>query len=99
VHSNNRPCFKSETFEQFCITQGNEHTFSPNYRPQRNADVERINRTMGEALTKLADKHPNRWSQHLPDVQLAYNTAVHTNTRVSPYELVFKEQPQSKIEI
>jgi hypothetical protein len=67
--------------------------------PQGNADVERINRTMGETLTKLADKHPNRWYQHLPGVQLAYNTAVHTNTGVSPYELVFKEQPQSKIEI
>ncbi|CAB4015791.1 Retrovirus-related Pol poly from transposon 412 [Paramuricea clavata] len=99
VHSDNGPCFISETFEQFCITQGIEHTFSPPYRPQGNAGVERINRTMGEALTKLADKHPNRWSQHLPDVQLAYNTAVHTSTGVSPYELVFKEHPRSKFEI
>ncbi|CAB4026400.1 zinc finger MYM-type 1-like [Paramuricea clavata] len=54
---------------------------------------------MGEALTKLVDKDPNRWSQHLPDVQLAYNTAVHTSTRVSPYELVFKEHLRSKFEI
>ncbi|CAB4041021.1 RNA-directed DNA polymerase, partial [Paramuricea clavata] len=54
---------------------------------------------MGEALTKLVDKHPNRWSQHLPDVQLAYNTAVHTSTGVSPYKLVFKEHPRSKFEI
>ncbi|CAB3998885.1 Transposon Ty3-G Gag-Pol poly [Paramuricea clavata] len=99
VHSDNGPCFISETFEQFCITQGIEHTFSPPYRPQGNAGVERINRTMGEALTKLVDKHPNRWSQHLPDVQLAYNTAVHTSTGVSPYELVFKEHPRSKFEI
>jgi hypothetical protein len=76
VHSDNGPCFISETFEQFCITQGIEHIFSQPYRPQGNAGVERINRTMGEALTKLVDKHPNRWSQHLPDVQLAYNTAV-----------------------
>jgi hypothetical protein len=99
VHSDNGPCFISETFEQFCITQGIEHTFSPPYRPQGNAGVERINRTMGEALTKLVDKHPNRWPQHLPDVQLAYNTAVHTSTGVSPYELVFKEHPRSKFEI
>jgi hypothetical protein len=51
---------------------------------------------MGEALTKLVD---NRWSRHVPDVQLAYNTAVHTSTEVSPYELVFKEHPRSKFEI
>ena len=33
------------------------------------------------------------------NVQLAYNTAVHTSTGVSPYEPVFNEHPRSKFEI
>jgi hypothetical protein len=55
VHSDNGTCFISETFEQLCITQGIEHTSSQPYRLQGNAGVERINRTMGESLTKLVD--------------------------------------------
>lgn len=98
VHSDNGPCFISATFEQLCTTQNIEHTFSHPYRPQGNAGVERINRTMGEALTKLVDKHPKQWSERLPDVQLAYNTATHTSTGAAPYELVFKEHPRSKFE-
>ncbi|CAB4044717.1 Transposon Ty3-I Gag-Pol poly [Paramuricea clavata] len=82
-----------------CRNYAEMHPIRGQTRPQENVDVERINRTMGEALTKLEEKHPNRWFQHLPDVQLAHNTAVHTNTGVSPYELVFKDQLRSKFEI
>ena len=54
---------------------------------------------MGEALTKLVNKHQKEWSEHLPDVQLAYNSAEHASTGVSPYELVYKEHPRSKFEM
>ena len=54
---------------------------------------------MGEALTKVLNKHPKKWSEHLPDVQLAYNSAEHASTGTSPYELVYKEQPRSKFEM
>ena len=45
-----------------------EHTLSPLYQPEANTEVERINRTMGEALTKLVNKHPKKWSENLLDV-------------------------------
>ena len=98
IDSDNGPWFVSHTFAQFCTDHGIEHTYSPPYRSQGNAEVERLNRTMWEALSNLVDKHPRKWSEHLPDVQLAYNTATHASTGVVPYELVFKECPRPKFE-
>ena len=54
---------------------------------------------MGEALTKLVNKHPKKWSEHLPDVQLAYNSTERASTGTSPYELVYKERSRSKFEM
>ena len=45
------------------------------------------------------NKRPKKWSQHLPDVQLAYNSAEHASTGTSPYKLVYKEYPRSKFEM
>ena len=42
---------------------------------------------------------PKERSEHLPDVQLAYNSAEHASTGVSPYELVYKEHPRSNFEM
>ena len=76
-----RPCLVNTSFQQFCADHDIEHTLSPPYHPQANAGVERIKRTMGEALTNLVNKRPKKWSQHLPDVQLAYNSVEHASTR------------------
>ena len=54
---------------------------------------------MGEALTKLVNNHPKKWSEHLPDVQLAYNSAEHSSIGTAPYELVYKEHPRFKFEM
>ena len=45
------------------------------------------------------NEHPKEWSKHLTDVQLAYNSAEHASTGVSPYELVYKEHPRSRFEM
>ena len=84
-------------FQQFCADHDIEHTLSPPYHPQANAGVERIKRTMGEALTNLVNKRPKKWSQHLPDAQLAYNSAEHAS--IGTYKLVCKEHPRSKFEM
>ena len=80
IHSDNGHCFVSHTFAQFSTDHGIEHTYRSQYRLQGNAGVERLNRTMGETLCKLVNKHPRQWSEQLPDVQLPYNTATHART-------------------
>ena len=80
IYSDNGRCFVSHTFAQFCTDRGIEHTYSTQFRLQGNAGVGRLNHTMGEALCKLVNKHPRQWSEHLHDVQLAYNTATHAST-------------------
>ena len=99
LHSDNGPCFISEDLDNLCKEYGIEHTFSDPYRPQGNSGVERLNRTMAEAITKLADNHPSSWPDHLPDVQLAYNAAKHSSTGVAPYKLVFKAHPRTKFDM
>ncbi len=99
LHTDNGPCFVSEMMENLCNEHGIKHTFSDPYRPQGNSGVERLNRTMAESLTKLVDNHPKSWPDFLPEVQLAYNAATHSSTGITPYELVFRAHPRTKLDI
>ena len=52
---------------------------------------------MGTMLSKLITKNSRDWPDYLPEVQLAYNSSKHSSIKCSPYEVVFKEKPQSTI--
>ena len=49
-------CFTSFQFRDFCTRFGIKHTLSTPAHPQANGAVERLNRTMAEALTKVVNE-------------------------------------------
>ena len=55
------------------------------YRPSVNGMVERYNRSLITILKKYVQEFPNTWSDKLKLACLAYNTAIHEGTQLSPF--------------
>lgn len=74
------------------------HNFSATYHPQTNGQVERFNATFATQLAKYCDSERNDWDCYLPSIIYAYNTSIHSTTKIAPYELAFARQPKSPFE-
>ncbi len=72
-----------ELLKQFQIWH---QTVSP-YRPQANGMIERFNRTLGEALSKLKEVYD--WDKFVKPTLMAYNTSRQNSTKMTPYFLMY----------
>ena len=59
------------------------------YYAQTNGQVERMNQTIIRMIGKLEEDKKACWSEHLPELLLAYNTTCSAVTGYSPYYLLF----------
>ena len=59
------------------------------YNPSHNGQVEKFVHTFTRTLRKLTEKDQSRWDEWLPFIELAYNTRVHSTTKITPYEATF----------
>ena len=59
------------------------------YHVQTNGQVECMNQTIIRMIGKLEEDKKACWSEHLPELLLAYNTTCSTVTGYSPYYLLF----------
>jgi hypothetical protein len=66
-----------------------KHLLSTPYHPQTNGLVERFNRTLGESLARMSSQHPDQWDEYIAPALFAYRTSKHSNTRVTPFYLVY----------
>eukprot|EP00118_Oscarella_pearsei_P007903 m.39733 g.39733 ORF g.39733 m.39733 type:complete len:125 (+) comp32800_c0_seq1:387-761(+) len=93
IHSDQGPCFTSQRFQEFCDRFGMQHFKSAPYHPQGNGKVERLNRSLGDALAKLVEETQRDWHQRLPEVQLALNSAIHDSIKDSPFHVSIQGTP------
>ena len=68
-----------------CDLYGVQKLRTSPYHAQTNGQVERMNQT----ISKLEEDKKACWSEHLPDLLLAYNTIRSAGTGYSPYYLLF----------
>ena len=81
-HFNNRMI--NGLMERFTI----KHLLSSSYHPQTNGLVERFNRTLCEALTKLIT-HSNDWDKYIAPVLFAYRSSKQATTKITPFYLTY----------
>jgi len=78
--SDNEPCFTSADFKEFTQNYGIIHKFSPPYHPATNSQAEHFVRSFKEGMKKGKGAIQVRLDKWL----LAYRTALHSVTGISP---------------
>ena len=101
-------CFTSDDcgkkFENSLIRElqkvfGYKKTHTTPYRPQGNSVLERFHSTMQNMLAMYCDVAQDDWTEFLPFVQMAHNTAYHRSVHETPHYLMFGRMPDLPIDI
>ncbi len=88
----------SNLMKELLVRVGTRPIYITPYHHQSNS-VERVNRTLQEALSKYISQAQTDWDVHLPSCTFALNTAVHSSTQYSPYQIVFGKAPNLPIDV
>ena len=91
--SDNGGEFTSELLTKMCEVKGARKRTSVAYRPQSQGNVERFNRTLISALKKRLIQYGKSWPDHLMYVEWAYNTTPRSNSKMTPYHLMYNREP------
>ena len=83
--------FMSATFKEVCTLLNIKKLNSTAYHHQSLGALENSHKHLGAFLRIQAESHPNTWSNWLPFWSFSHNTAVHSETKYTPYELVFSK--------
>ena len=68
------------------------------YHAQTNGQVECMNQTIIRMIGKLEEDRKTCWSEHLPELLMAYNATCSAVTRYSPYYLLFGRRPRIPVD-
>ena len=68
------------------------------YHTQTNGQVERMNQTIICMIGKLEEDRKACWSEHLPELLMAYNATHSPVTGYSPYYLLFGRRPRIPVD-
>ncbi len=89
LHSDQGRNFDGELLRGVCELLEIKKTRTSPLHPQSDGLVERLNRTLKEALRKLAYENPQTWDKHLRYVMAAYNSSRQSSTEETPNYLMF----------
>ena len=81
--------FMGHIITHLCDLHGVQKLRTSPYHAQTNGQVERMNQMIIHIIGKLEEDKKACWSEHLPELLLAYNATRSTVTRYSPYYLLF----------
>ena len=81
--------FLALTFKESCKLLKIKQLNSTAYHHETLGALENSHKHLGAYLRIYATKHATDWSSWIPFWCFSYNTTVHTETRYTPYELVF----------
>ncbi|XP_057784959.1 uncharacterized protein LOC131002495, partial [Salvia miltiorrhiza] len=78
---------------------GTKLLFSTTCHPQTDGQTEVVNRTLSTLLRAIIKKNIKSWEECLPHVEFAYNRAVHSATKFSPFEIAYGFNPLTPLDL
>ena len=81
--------FTGHVITHLCELYGVQKLRTSPYHAQTNGQVEHMNQTIIRMIGKLEEDKKACWSEHLPELLMAYNATRSTVTGYSPYYLLF----------
>lgn len=95
VVSDRGPQFMAKFWRVFCLSLKITVSLSSAYHPESNGQTERVNQSLKQYLRCYASSSPNSWVKSLPLAEFAYNNALHSSSRVSPFFANYGHHPRS----
>ena len=90
--------FMGHIITHLCELYGVQKLRTSPYHAQTNGQVERMNQTIIRMIGKLEEDKKTCWSEHLPELLLAYNATHSAVTGYSPYYLLFGRRPRIPVD-
>nr|CAG8580018.1 13798_t:CDS:2 [Entrophospora candida] len=78
---------------------GTKLSISTTYHPQTDGQTEIMNHTLEEMLRAYTTYHQDKWDEHLPAVEFAYNNSKQALTEMTPFELDNGQHPMTPLEL
>ena len=78
---------------------GTKLLFSTTCHPQTDGQTEVVNNTLSTMLRAVLKTKLRLWEKCLPHVEFAYNRAVHSTTKFSPFQVVYGFNPRAPIDL
>ena len=91
--------FLSHFWRTLWAKLGTKLLFSTSCHPQTDGQTEVVNRTLGVMLRTMLSTNLRRWEECLPFIEFAYNRAVHSATKRSPFEVVYGRNPTTPLDL
>ena len=88
LHTDQGRQFESRIVQDLCQRLGIRKSRSSPYHPQGAGIVERANRVIKGQLARYMADRGGQWDTHIHQLQLAYNTSVHSSTGLTPYYIM-----------
>ena len=90
--------FTGHVITHLCELYGVQKLRTSPYHAQTNGQVERMNQMIIHMISKLEEDRKACWSEHLPELLLAYNATCSAVTGYSPYYLLFGRRPRIPVD-
>ena len=90
--------FMGHIITHLCDLYGVQKLRTLPYHAQTNGQVERMNQTIIHMIAKLEEDKKACWSEHLPQLLLAYNATHSAVTGYSPYYLLFGRRSRKPVD-
>ena len=90
--------FTGHIITHLCELYGVQKLRTSPYHAQTNGQVECMNQTIIHMIGKLEEDRKACWSEHLPELLMAYNATCSAVTGYSPYYLLFGRKPRIPVD-
>ena len=90
--------FTGHVITHLCELYGVQKLRTSPYHAQTNGQVEHMNQTIICMIGKLEEDRKACWSEHLPELLMAYNATRSAVTGYSPYYLLFNRRPRIPVD-
>jgi translation initiation factor IF-1 len=91
--------FLSHFWRTLWFKLGTKLLFSTTCHPQTDGRTEVVNRTLSTMLRAVLKDNLRLWEECLPHIEFAYNTSIHSTTKLSPFMVVYGFNPRAPIDL
>jgi transposase InsO family protein len=98
IMSDKGSAFTGHVFEALYERLGIKSAYTSGYHPNANGLAEAFNKTLCTLLNTYIndrDLHKGRWDEYLPYVMFSYRCHYHSNSKASPFYLLFGRAPDT----